>query len=53
MEFILKYLRGNGNVELELDPPFLDYVTRRYKGEVAEELSAFYADRPKGSRFNS
>jgi serine/threonine protein kinase len=41
----LKYLRGNGNVELELDLPFLDYVTRRYKGEVAEELSAFYADR--------
>ena len=28
-----------------MDLPFLDYVTRRYKGEVAEELSAFYADR--------
>ncbi len=39
----LKYL--NGYAELDLDLPFLDYVARRYEGEVAEELSAFYADR--------
>lgn len=31
--------------ELELDLPFLDYVARRYRGEVAEELSVFYMDR--------
>lgn len=31
--------------ELELDLPFLDYVARRYRGEVAEELSVFYLDR--------
>ena len=31
--------------ELDLDLPFLDYVARRYRGEVAEELSAFYLDR--------
>lgn len=30
---------------LELDLPFFDFVARRYKGEVTEELSAFYADR--------
>lgn len=41
---ILRYLPNN-NIELELDLPFLDYVSRRYVGEVAEELSAFYADR--------
>lgn len=34
-----------GKAELELDLPFLDYVARRYRGEIAEELSAFYADR--------
>ena len=31
--------------ELELDLPFLDYVARRYRGEVAEELSVYYMDR--------
>ncbi len=31
--------------ELTLDLPFLDYVARRYQGEVAEQLSAYYADR--------
>jgi hypothetical protein len=31
--------------ELELDLPFLDYVARRYRGQVAEELSVFYIDR--------
>lgn len=43
----LNYLRADPKQEtdLELDLPFLDYVTRRYRGEVAEELSAFYADR--------
>lgn len=33
------------NIELELDLPFLDYVACRYQGEVAEQLSAYYADR--------
>lgn len=28
-----------------LDLPFLDYVARRYKGEIAEELSANYTNR--------
>ena len=32
-------------LELMLDLPFLDYVARRYEGEVAEALSPFYADR--------
>lgn len=31
--------------ELVLELPFLDYVTRRYQGEVAEEISVFYAQR--------
>lgn len=31
--------------ELELDLPFLDYVARRYRGAVAEELSVYYMDR--------
>lgn len=31
--------------ELILELPFLDYVTRRYQGEVAEEISVFYAQR--------
>lgn len=39
----LSYLK-DGPV-LELDLPFLDYVTRRFDGEVAEELSPFYAER--------
>lgn len=30
---------------LPLDLPFLDFVARRYRGEVGEHLSAFYADR--------
>jgi serine/threonine protein kinase len=40
---ILRY--KDGQAELELDLPFLDYVARRYRGEVAEELSVFYMDR--------
>jgi hypothetical protein len=36
--------QGSG-IELELDLPFMDYVERRYQGEVAEELSAYYIDR--------
>lgn len=34
-----------GNAQMIMDLPFLDYVARRYQGEVAEELSAFYSDR--------
>jgi serine/threonine protein kinase len=30
---------------LELDLPFLDYVIRRKEGEIAAELSPYYADR--------
>lgn len=30
---------------LELDLPFFDYVAQRYEGEMAEELSSYYADR--------
>ena len=32
-------------VELELDLPFFDYVTRRYEGEITHELSAYYGNR--------
>lgn len=39
-------LKYNDELEpLELDLPFFDFVARRYKGEVTEELSAFYTDR--------
>jgi hypothetical protein len=31
--------------ELILELPFLDYVTRRYQGEIAENISVFYAQR--------
>ncbi|SHI78995.1 protein kinase domain-containing protein [Desulfofundulus thermosubterraneus] len=41
--FCLRFKQGD--VEMELDLPFLDYVARRYEGDVAEELSAYYADR--------
>ncbi len=37
--------RLGGRAELRLDLPFLDYVTERHRGEVASQLSAFYADR--------
>ena len=33
------------NARLDLDLPFLDYVIRRKEGEIAEELSPYYADR--------
>ncbi|WP_054693270.1 hypothetical protein [Syntrophomonas palmitatica] len=42
---VLTLCYKNGQAELELDLPFLDYVARRYQGEVAEELSVFYIDR--------
>lgn len=41
--FCLSY--RNGDATMLLDLPFLDYVARRYKGEIAEELSANYANR--------
>ncbi len=31
--------------ELRLDLPFLDYVTNRFGGEIAQELQSFFADR--------
>lgn len=37
--------RRTGKARLALDLPFLDYVAARYEGELAVELSAFYADR--------
>ncbi|HHV17059.1 MAG TPA: serine/threonine protein kinase, partial [Gelria sp.] len=42
---ILMLRFGEEDIELSLDLPFLDYVARRYQGEVAEQLSAYYADR--------
>ena len=36
---------NNSDIFLELKLPFLDYVYRRYKGEIAEQVSAFYANR--------
>ena len=38
-------LAHNTGPTMPLDLPFLDYVTRRSKGEIAAQLSAFYADR--------
>lgn len=35
----------NSDVEMPLSLPFLDYIARRYEGEMAEELSAYYANR--------
>jgi serine/threonine protein kinase len=39
-------LRSNKNgVSLALDLPFLDYVTNRHNGEIAQQLQSFYVDR--------
>lgn len=35
----------DGEATMVLDLPFLDYVERRYQGEIAEELSASYMNR--------
>lgn len=35
----------DGAASLPLDLPFLDYVSRRYEGDVTQELSANYANR--------
>lgn len=35
----------DGEATMALDLPFLDYVERRYRGEIAEELSAGYVNR--------
>ena len=42
---VLTLCYKNSDVSLELDLPFLDFVSRRYMGEVAEELSPNYTDR--------
>lgn len=44
-------LKRNKNLDLELSLPFLDYVARRYRGEMTADLHAFYANRLK--RFKS
>lgn len=43
--FCLRHRLGDRDAEMDLDLPFLDYVARRYEGDVAEELSANYTDR--------
>ncbi|AFV11902.1 serine/threonine protein kinase [Thermacetogenium phaeum DSM 12270] len=43
--FCLRYRQGDRLAEMNLDLPFLDYVARRYEGDVVEELSANYTDR--------
>jgi len=43
--FSLIYKAAAEPVELELDLPFFDYVARRYEGEIAQELSAYYSNR--------
>lgn len=43
--FILCLEYNNGAANLNLDLPFLDYVARRFEGEIAEELSANYVNR--------
>lgn len=35
----------HSNIKLVLDLPFLDFVARRYQGEIAERISKFYEDR--------
>lgn len=42
---VLSLRTKQGEAELILDLPFLDYVSRRFEGEVAEELSTYYTDR--------
>lgn len=42
----LRYISTDDvDVELELDLPFLDYVFRRYEGQISHELSGYYANR--------
>lgn len=36
---------NSSGISLELDLPLLDYIARRHDGEIAEELSPYYADR--------
>lgn len=38
-------LKENPELRLELNLPFLDYVARRYRGELTADLTAFYANR--------
>jgi len=42
----LRYISTDDvDVELELDLPFLDYVFRRYEGQITHELSGYYGNR--------
>jgi serine/threonine protein kinase len=41
----LGLVASDSEVKLTLELPFLDYVIRRFEGEVAESLTAFYAHR--------
>jgi serine/threonine protein kinase len=43
--YVLCLCHKNSDVEMTLNLPFLDYISRRYEGELAEELSAHYANR--------
>lgn len=45
--FILKYV-PDPDVYLTLDLPFLDYVARRYVGDMSFHLSAYYTNRLEG-----
>ncbi|OPL12258.1 MAG: hypothetical protein AVO34_07615 [Firmicutes bacterium ML8_F2] len=42
---LLRLYCKSADCALHLDLPFLDYVAKHYEGEIAEELSAYYADR--------
>lgn len=41
----LRFIQGDAQVDLDLDLPFLDYVARRYEGDVTQDLTAYYMDR--------
>jgi hypothetical protein len=42
---VLALCLKDSDVEMKLELPFLDFIARRYQGNVAEELSAHYANR--------
>ncbi len=43
--YVLCLCHKNSDKEMTLKLPFLDYIARRYEGELAEELSVHYANR--------
>ncbi|MDR9756353.1 MAG: protein kinase [Thermoanaerobacterales bacterium] len=42
---VLALCLKDSDIEMKLELPFLDFIARRYQGNVAEELSAYYANR--------